>query len=62
MADNKSKLNNMNPAAKYADLGDKLDAIIVLLTEVKSGFNTHVHGAGVVPDALLTSAVPDPLN
>ena len=69
MATNKTKLDGMNPAARYALLGTKVDAIITELADLKAIFNAHVHSdvtAGAVDTGISTTLVtapdPDPLN
>jgi hypothetical protein len=42
MLNSKEGLNNACPALDKADLGDKLDQLIVLVNELKSDYNAHI--------------------
>lgn len=56
----KYDLNHMNFPASKAGLGDKLDAIITLLNEMKADYNAHIADAAVHTQADATNVVTSP--
>lgn len=56
----KNDLNKMAWPAQKAGLGDKLDAIITLLNEMKADYNAHIADAAVHTQADATNVVTSP--
>ena len=56
----KYDLNHMSYPADKAALGDKLDAIITLLNEMKADYNAHIADAAVHAQADATNVVTSP--
>ena len=69
MATNKANLNKLAPSTKRAGLGDKLDAIITLINELKGNvdalrvdFRKHDHGATYTAATMRINASADTIS